>query len=118
MNIEVDSERGSLAKILTIFFFRTQGFVNVLDACHKCGSGRDRTPIMHKHSGNKRYIFADDKLSRWTPSKGATQKLSQSSFSGRRALFNAHVLDACHECGSGFFSACMDLFKFKTVLSY
>ena len=39
MNIEVDSEQGSLAKILTIFFFRPQGFVNVLDACHKCGSG-------------------------------------------------------------------------------
>ena len=84
-----------------IFFFRPQGSVHVLDACHKCGSGRDRTPIMHKHSGNKGYIFADDIMSRWTPSKGATQKLSQSSFSGRRALFNVHVLDACHKCGSG-----------------
>ena len=42
-----------------IFFFRPQGSAHVLDACHKCGSGRDRTPTMHLHSGNKGYIKFD-----------------------------------------------------------
>ena len=47
MNVKVDSERGSYAKITMIFFFRPQGSVHVLDACHKCGSGRDCTSTMH-----------------------------------------------------------------------
>ena len=35
MNVKVDFERGSYAKITMIFFFQPKASIHVLDACHK-----------------------------------------------------------------------------------